>query len=84
MHLAFRGDKILRHFDEDVRDFLQNSLKTRGINLHTGFSISSVESGTGILPSSAIVPNETNILNAPGMNVLKETNEPVKVTKPFY
>nr|MCH9765264.1 FAD-dependent oxidoreductase [Alphaproteobacteria bacterium] len=40
--LVYRGDKILRGFDEDLRDGLMAALKERGMNVVTGRNITKV------------------------------------------
>lgn len=36
VHLMFRGDKVLRGFDEECRDQVQENLTRRGVTLHPG------------------------------------------------
>ena len=33
-HLIFRADKVLRGFDNDIRDQLMSSMKEKGITIH--------------------------------------------------
>jgi glutathione reductase (NADPH) len=47
--LIYRGDKILRGFDEDVRDDLSAAMRKRGVKIVTGKTIASLEkSSAGI------------------------------------
>lgn len=41
--LAYRGDKILRGFDDDVRDHLQTEMQAKGINVQLESEIASLE-----------------------------------------
>lgn len=41
--LLYRGDRILRGFDEDLREFTQNELVKKGIDIRLGATIVSVE-----------------------------------------
>lgn len=41
--LAYRGDKILRGFDDDVRDHLQSEMQAKGINVQLESEIASLE-----------------------------------------
>jgi glutathione reductase (NADPH) len=41
--LLYRGDRILRGFDEDLREFTQNELLKKGIDIRLGSTIVSVE-----------------------------------------
>ena len=41
--LVYRGENILRGFDDDVRQHLRNEMQTRGITVTCGHTISSVE-----------------------------------------
>jgi len=41
--LVYRGENILRGFDDDVREHLRNEMQTRGITVTCGHTISSVE-----------------------------------------
>lgn len=41
--LLYRGDRILRGFDEDLREFTQNELVKKGIDVRLGSTIVSVE-----------------------------------------
>ena len=41
--LAYRGDKILRGFDDDVRDHLQHEMHTKGINVQLESEIARLE-----------------------------------------
>lgn len=42
VHLVLRGEKILRGFDEDVRDHLTAEMKQAGINILTGRTLSAI------------------------------------------
>jgi len=46
-HLVFRADKPLRGFDEDMRDGLMAAMAQRGIIIHAGASIASVDEASG-------------------------------------
>ncbi len=41
--LVYRGENILRGFDDDVREHLRNELRTRGITVTCGHTVSAVE-----------------------------------------
>jgi glutathione reductase (NADPH) len=43
--VLYRGDKILRGFDEDIRDHLTNELVKRGIDIVHTASVASIEKG---------------------------------------
>ena len=45
--LIHRGDKLLRGFDEDLRDEVAEGLKKRGVTLLLGDQIAAVEAGEG-------------------------------------
>ena len=45
--LIHRGDKLLRGFDEDLRDEVAEGLKKRGVTLRLGDRIAAVEAGEG-------------------------------------
>ena len=42
-HLIYRGDKPLRGFDEQVREHFYGEIQKKGMNLHMGRSIASIE-----------------------------------------
>jgi glutathione reductase (NADPH) len=47
--LIYRGEKILRGFDEDLRDHLTNEMKKKGVEFRTGCDVVKIErSGTGV------------------------------------
>jgi len=46
--LIHRGDKILRGFDEDIRDFLLNEMQKQGINTLLEQNISEISENNGI------------------------------------
>jgi glutathione reductase (NADPH) len=49
-HLVYRGDKILRGFDDDLRDALSDAMRARGVRIHTGTTPESIErTGAGAL-----------------------------------
>ena len=51
-HLVYRGEKPLRGFDEEVRDFVQNEIKNHGVQLELGCEITKIEKqATGLLVS---------------------------------
>lgn len=52
VHLAFRGEKVLRGFDEDLRDFLTESLTRKGIQLHPGYKIAGISQEGDLLNTS--------------------------------
>ncbi len=41
--LVYRGENILRGFDDDVREHLRNEMRGRGINVTCGHTVSAVE-----------------------------------------
>ena len=41
--LVYRGENILRGFDDDVRDHLRNEMRGRGINVLCGHTVAAVE-----------------------------------------
>jgi glutathione reductase (NADPH) len=41
--LVYRGENILRGFDDDVREHLRNEMRTRGITVTCGHTVSAVE-----------------------------------------
>lgn len=43
VHLVARADKVLRGFDEDLRDHLTQEYRNKNINLHMGESIARIE-----------------------------------------
>jgi len=43
VHLLYRGDLFLRHFDEDIRGVLAEEMRKQGIHLHFNTSIERVE-----------------------------------------
>ncbi len=45
--LLYRGEKILRGFDEDLRDGLTAAMITRGIRVITNDTLAGIEKGTG-------------------------------------
>jgi glutathione reductase (NADPH) len=42
-HLVFRADKVLRGFDNDVREHLMTSMSQKGITIHKEVTISEIE-----------------------------------------
>src|SRR6185436_13935642 len=47
--LIYRGEKILRGFDEDLRDHLTAEMKKKGIEFRLGCDVAKIErSGTGV------------------------------------
>ena len=42
-HLLYRGDQVLRGFDEDVRNFAAAQIVHKGVRLHTHTDIRSIE-----------------------------------------
>ncbi len=44
-HLVYRGDLFLRGFDEEVRHFIRDEMEKKGVHLHFGKTIESVEAG---------------------------------------
>src|SRR5690554_1509708 len=49
-HLVYRGEKPLRGFDEEVRDFVQNEITNHGVKLELGCQITAIEKqATGLL-----------------------------------
>ena len=49
-HLVYRGDKPLRGFDEEVREFVQNEIASSGVQLQLGCEITAIEKqATGLL-----------------------------------
>ncbi|MFM1813849.1 MAG: glutathione reductase [Pseudomonadota bacterium] len=50
--ILYRGDKILRGFDEDLRDALTDAYRAKGINIVTGAVFSAIEkTGSGLVGS---------------------------------
>ncbi|MFZ3035256.1 MAG: glutathione-disulfide reductase, partial [Parvibaculum sp.] len=48
--LIYRGEKILRGFDEDLRDHLSEEIRKKGIDLHTMCDITRIEkTGAGLV-----------------------------------
>jgi glutathione reductase (NADPH) len=45
--LVYRGDRILRGFDDDLREALTEEYRRRGIRIETGLTIARVEKTTG-------------------------------------
>ena len=45
--IVYRGDKILRGFDEDLRDALTEAYRAKGIRIMTGHTIPRVEAAAG-------------------------------------
>ncbi|GLC44983.1 hypothetical protein PLESTB_001746700 [Pleodorina starrii] len=43
VHIMFRGDKVLRGFDEECRDQVQENLTRRGIHVHPGCKPTRIE-----------------------------------------
>src|SRR5690349_10268389 len=41
--LVYRGENILRGFDDDVREHLRNEMHTRGINILCGHTVAAIE-----------------------------------------
>lgn len=62
-HLIFRADKVLRGFDEDVRQHLMTSMKEKGISIHNEITISEIERSHESL----------NVKLSTGKNLLVET-----------
>jgi len=49
-HLVYRGEKPLRGFDEEVRDFVQTEIAASGVQMQLGCEITSIEKqATGLL-----------------------------------
>ena len=42
-HLVFRADKVLRGFDNDIREHLMTSMRQKGITIHKEVTISGIE-----------------------------------------
>jgi glutathione reductase (NADPH) len=42
-HLVFRADKVLRGFDDDIREHLMTSMAQKGITIHKEVTISEIE-----------------------------------------
>ena len=42
-HLVFRADKVLRGFDNDIRELLMTSMAQKGITIHKEVTISEIE-----------------------------------------
>lgn len=52
--LLHRGNKILKNFDSDISDFLQQEMEKNGMNLMLGESITSIEkAGSGLIAHCA-------------------------------
>lgn len=49
-HLVYRGEKPLRGFDEEVRNFVKNEIEAHGVNLQLNCEITKIEKqATGLL-----------------------------------
>ncbi|SEI63259.1 glutathione reductase (NADPH) [Allopseudospirillum japonicum] len=46
-HLIYRGDLVLRGFDEDIRQHLVSEMRKKGVNLHFNTNIESLSQGEG-------------------------------------
>jgi glutathione reductase (NADPH) len=63
--LVYRGENILRGFDDDVREHLRNEMRNRGIAVTCGHTVSAVEksgdeyvaklSGGGVIPADKVM-----------------------------
>ncbi|MGQ7248374.1 glutathione-disulfide reductase [Halomonas sp. V046] len=42
-HLVYRGELFLRSFDQEVREFTRDEMAKKGVNLHFGTNIESIE-----------------------------------------
>jgi glutathione reductase (NADPH) len=59
-HLIFRADKVLRGFDNDIRDQLMSSMKQKGINIHNEVTISKIDKSND---NYDITLSDGNLLN---------------------
>ena len=59
-HLIFRADKVLRGFDNDIRDQLMSSMKQKGINIHNEVTISKIDKSND---NYDIILSDGNLLN---------------------
>ena len=79
--LVYRGERILRGFDDDLRDALTEEYKRRGIRIETGRTISRVEKAAGglrthlddgtILESDAVMTATGRSANTAGLGLEK-------------
>ncbi|MFG6137049.1 glutathione-disulfide reductase [Halomonas sp. B23F22_10] len=46
-HLVYRGDLFLRGFDQEVREFTRDEMDKKGVNLHFGTNIETIEQVEG-------------------------------------
>ena len=51
--LVYRGEKILRGFDDDLRDDLTAAMRKRGVRIITGANIAEIEAVTGVSDRAA-------------------------------
>jgi glutathione reductase (NADPH) len=59
--LLHRGEKLLRGFDEDVRDAVAAGMRGRGIQLRFGVEVTAIERGTGGLRLSVSDGSELEV-----------------------
>ncbi|MEM6960289.1 MAG: glutathione-disulfide reductase [Myxococcota bacterium] len=50
--LVHRGDKLLRGFDEDVRDFVQNELEKKGLQIRLKTNLTGIQKQAGAEPGA--------------------------------
>ena len=70
-HLVFRADKVLRGFDNDIRDQLMSSMKQKGINIHNEVTISKIDKSNDnydIILSNGNLLNVDLVMGATGRN----------------
>ena len=52
--LVYRGENILRGFDDDLRAHLRTEMERRGIRILTGQTVAGVEAAQGLVPGAAV------------------------------
>ena len=70
-HLIFRADKVLRGFDNDIRDQLMSSMKQKGITIHNEVTISKINKNNdnyNINLSNGNILNLDLVMGATGRN----------------
>ena len=68
-HLVYRGDLFLRGFDQEVREFTRDEMAKKGVNLHFGANIESIEkvdTGLKVTLTSGEVLEVDAVLSATG------------------
>lgn len=60
-HLIYRGDLFLRGFDQQVREFTRDEMTKKGVNLHFGTNIDSIERVEGGLKVTLTTGEEMEV-----------------------